>query len=227
MTSEGAAILGPLLQPIIFALAECIDSDFKAVSSKSASQSKAVVGLIQKLIMKVSLPQNYVSRSKSALDQGRVVRTTQYLHQRMSLSMGCSQESRLIFCSFLLTSALLLRQVPADFHTYLSEVEPLPQSKLLTLARKALEALKQRNSYITDVVNFAGRVHAMPAGLRTHSLIMLGKILDEQKQQVLEELSLEPTQRYVCRMLWQGLVRQSKSSASSAQRVGRHNFTHT
>lgn len=87
------------------------------------------------------------------------------------------------------------QQVPAEFHMYLSEVEPLPTDELLASARKALEALKQRNSYITDVVNFAGRVHAMPMGLRIHSLKLLSQALDVQKQQINEELSLDTNQR--------------------------------
>ena len=86
--------------------------------------------------------------------------------------------------------------MPKDFHDYLSEVEPLPQSEILTAARNALEALKQRYTCITDVVNFAGRVHAMPAGLRTHSLSMLSKAMDAQKQQIVEELSVNASQRY-------------------------------
>lgn len=52
LTAEGVAVLGPLLQAIIFALAECIDSDFKTVSSES--QSNAVAGLIEKLVTGVS-----------------------------------------------------------------------------------------------------------------------------------------------------------------------------
>lgn len=86
-------------------------------------------------------------------------------------------------------------QVPEDFHSYLSEVEPLPQSEILTSARNALEALKQKHACITDVVNFAGRLHAMPAGLRTHSLSMLSKAMDAQKQQIIEELSINASQR--------------------------------
>ena len=52
LTAEGVAILGPLLQSIIFALAECIDSDFKTVSHMT--QSNAVAGLIEKLVIGVS-----------------------------------------------------------------------------------------------------------------------------------------------------------------------------
>ena len=53
MNADGAPVLGPLLQPVIFALAECMDSNSKAISNKSLYQSNAAAGLIQKLVTKV------------------------------------------------------------------------------------------------------------------------------------------------------------------------------
>ena len=87
-------------------------------------------------------------------------------------------------------------QVPAEFLQHLSEVEPLPHSEKLLAARKELERLRQRAGFVADVVNFAGRVDAMPAGLRSHSLDLLGRSLDVQKQQIIKELACDANHRY-------------------------------
>ncbi len=53
LKASTADVLGPLLQPIIFALAGCMDSDFRGVLPHDDPHSDAVVNLIQKLVIGV------------------------------------------------------------------------------------------------------------------------------------------------------------------------------